>query len=228
MFASNPRQRLPSRVGPEALTRLAERARPVSASRTQLLPVIPPLADLLPERALRRGSTVLIAADEAGGATTLALALVSAASTAGSWCVAVGLPDIGALAASELSLDLAKLAFVPWPGSRLADAAATLIEGVDLVVLRPPPHMRAVLSRRLVARSRDRRAVLIVVDPASSWPERADVELRVQNARWMTMEPGGQCLRQRLVSVTATGRGSADQHKRRELWLPAESRLIET
>src|SRR5271155_2024257 len=144
MFASNPHQRLPSRVGPEALTRLAERARPVSASRPQLLPVIPPLADLLPECALRRGSTVLITADEAGGATTLALALVSAASSGGSWCVAVGLPDIGPLTASELNLDLAKLAFVPWPGIHLANAAATLIEGVDLILLGPPPHMRAV------------------------------------------------------------------------------------
>jgi hypothetical protein len=226
MFDKTPHRRSP--IDPVALAKVAERARPVSASQTQLLPVIPPLVELLPERGLRRGSTVMIDADQAGGATTLALALVAAASASGSWCVAIGLPDIGALAAGELNLDLTRLAFVPWPDVRFAQTAATLIEGVDVVLLRPPLHVRPHLVRRLVARLRDRRAVLVVLASASVWPERCDVELRVQTARWVAVGPGDDCLRKRLATVTVTGRRSADRPRRHQLWLPAESGWVES
>jgi hypothetical protein len=171
---------------------------------------------------------VRISADEAGGATTLALALVAAASRAGCWCAAVGLPDLGALAADELQLDLTRLALVPWPGVHVAEVTATLIEGVDVVVLRPPPHVRVRQVRRLTARLRDRRAVLIVLASGSTWPEPCDVELQVETARWVAVGPGDDCLRRRLATVTATGRRSADRPRRARLWLPAVSHLVES
>ena len=131
--------------GPGSLALLAERTRPVSSSRTRLLPVAPPLGTLLPDGSLRRGTTVVVdgpgrtGTDRAAdGSISVALALLAAASGAGSWCALVGLDGLGVVAAHELGIDLARLAVVPRPGAAWAEATATLIDGVDLVVLCPP------------------------------------------------------------------------------------------
>ena len=44
----------------ESLALLAERARPLAASQTRLLPVVPPLAGLFPDGGLRRGTTIVV------------------------------------------------------------------------------------------------------------------------------------------------------------------------
>ena len=85
---------------------LADRVRPTTPVAGRLLPVPAPLAPLFPDRALRRGTTTTVAGLPGHGATTLALALLAAASQAGSWCAAVGLPDPGVVAAAELGIDL--------------------------------------------------------------------------------------------------------------------------
>ena len=73
----------------------------------------------------------------AGGGTTLAFALLAAASTA-SWCAAVGTADPGIVALAELGVDLGRLVLVPRPGPLWAQVAATLFDGVDVVLVRPP------------------------------------------------------------------------------------------
>lgn len=191
MFVPPTRRRPPRQVEPGALAALAERVRPVSAARSQLLPTVAALAELLPEPGLRRGSTLQVSAGPAGGATTLALLLVAAAMASGSWCAVVGEPNLGGAAAAQLGLDLDHLVVVPWPGVHWGGSVGALIEGVDLVVLRPPPHVRPQLARRLVSRLRDRRAVLVVIAPEGSWPEPCDVALRADDARWIGAEPGG-------------------------------------
>ncbi len=90
-----------------SLALLAERARPVSSSQARVLPVAPPLDALLPDASLRRGTTIVVngpgrgpdAEQTADGSVSVALALVSAASGAGSWCALVGLDGLGAVAA---------------------------------------------------------------------------------------------------------------------------------
>jgi len=65
-------------VAEDGLAENARRARPVSLAGEQILPVLAPLAPLLPDWGLRRGSTVVIVrpgSDSSGGATSLALAL---------------------------------------------------------------------------------------------------------------------------------------------------------
>jgi hypothetical protein len=228
MFDTGPPHGAHRQVDPGVITGLAERARPVAASHTRLLPVTDSLAELLPEKGLRRGSSVMVNADEAGGATTLALGLLRAASAAGSWCVGVGLPDLGGLSLSESNLDLDRVAFVPWPGPHFAETVALLIEGIDIVVLCPPQRVRAQAVRRLMARVRDRRAVLIVLASGATWPEGCDVELRVEAARWVAAGRGGDCLRQRRGTVTAVGRRSANRPVQRQLWLPGESLAVES
>jgi hypothetical protein len=67
---------------PRSLVEAAERVRPVSLARDQLLPVVPALLDLLPDPGLARGSMVSVGATRGGGSTALALALAAASAVA--------------------------------------------------------------------------------------------------------------------------------------------------
>jgi hypothetical protein len=215
----------------ESLALLAERARPVSSSQTRLLPVLPPLAGLLPDGGLRRGSTVVVnglVGDGAGGPAgsggdiSLALALVAAASAAGSWCGLVGLVGLGAVAAHDIGIDLSRLAVIPRPGAAWAEVTAAMIDGVDLVVLCPPFPPRRAMVRRLVARTRERRSVLVVVPGRSGWPECPDLQLSVRDMGWEGVGPGGAgYLARRRMTVTSAGRRSAARPRQHHLWLPS-------
>ncbi len=218
----------------ESLALLAERTRPVSSSQTRLLPVLPPLAGLLPDGALRRGSTITVSGLAGGGGPvggggiggggdiSLALALVAAASGAGSWCGLIGLVGLGALAAHDIGVELGRLAVVPRPGAAWAEVTAAVIDGVDLVVLCPPSPPRRAMARRLVARARERRSVLVVVPGRSGWPECPDLQLGVSDMRWEGTGAGGAgYLERRRMTVTATGRRSAARPLHRHLWLPS-------
>ena len=142
---------------------LADRVRPTTPVAGRTLPVPPPLAPLFPGGSLRRGTTTTVAGQPGHGATTLALALLAAASAAGSWCAAVGLPDPGVVAAAGLGLDLRRVVFVPHPGSGWAEAAGDLLSGVDAVLVRPPGRARLTAARHLTARARERQAALVVL-----------------------------------------------------------------
>jgi len=222
MFVSAPdRRRTRDPAALAELSALGERVRPVAASRTRLLPVLPPLAGLLPDGALRRGTTLTVGRPGDNGALSIALALVAAASSSGSWCALVGHPGLGAVAAADLGVDLGRLAILPRPGVLWAEATAAVIEGVDLVVLCPPFAPRASMARRLVARARERRAVLMVLPGRAGWPEPPDLALRVDDATWEGITAGGGHLRRRRMTVTVTGRRSATRPGRHHLWLPA-------
>jgi hypothetical protein len=211
---------------------LAERTRPVSSSQTRLLPVVPPLADLLPDGGLRRGSTVVVTGlagggpEGSGGGISVALALLAAASGTGSWCALVGLPGLGAVAAHDLGIDLARSAVVPRPGVAWAEVTAALIEGVDLVMLCPPFPPRPAMARRLVARARERRSVLVVVPGRAGWPEHPDLHLSVSDMRWDGAGTGEGYLSGRRMTVTATGRRSAARPRHRLLWLPSATGAV--
>jgi len=229
MFVSAPERRLVRDHDPAALAvlaELAERTRPVAASRTRLLPVLPALAGLLPDGALRRGTTVTVGRPGDDGALSLALSLVSAASAAGSWCALVGHPALGAVAAADLGVDLGRLALLPRPGVAWAEATAAVLEGVDLVVLCPPFAPRQAMARRLVARARERRAVLIVVPGRAGWPEPPDLQLSVDAATWEGLDAGEGHLRRRRMTVTAAGRRSAARPVHHHLWLPGSDGTV--
>ena len=140
----------------------------------------PPLAPLFPDGVLRRGTTTTVSGPPGHGATTLALSLLAAASTAGSWCAAVGLPDPGVVAAAGLGLDLRRVVFVPHPGTGWAEAAGDLLSGVDAVLVRPPGRARLTAARHLSARARERQVALVVLlERAGAWPEGGDLALAV-------------------------------------------------
>lgn len=188
---------------------LADRVRPVALASERLLPVLEPLAPLLPEGGLRRGSVVSVASS-----TSLALALLAGASAAGSWCAALGLPSLGVVAASELGIALDRFPLVAAPpdADGWAWAVAALLDAVDIVLVRPA-RVREGHARKLAARARERSAVLVV---PPTWP-RADVRLAMTRAAWEGVGDGYGRLRARRVEVTANGRSG---ERRASLWLP--------
>jgi hypothetical protein len=226
MFAFSP-QKDPSPRSRELPIGLADRVRPTTPVAGRLLPVPAPLGPLFPDGALRRGTTTTVAGLPGHGATTLALALLAAASQAGSWCAAVGLPDPGVLAAAELGIDLRRVVFVPHPGGGWAEAAGDLLTGVDVVLVRPPGRARQTAARHLSARARERRTALVVlVEHVSEWPEGGDLALSVGAIEWEGVGRGHGHLQRRRAEVRVSGRRSAGRTMECSLWLPADSGVV--
>ena len=185
----------------------------------RLLPVVPALQPLLPGRGLRRGTTVAVTSSAA-----LALALVAGASAAGSWVAAVGLPDLGIVAAAETGIALERLALVPSPGARAwPTVVAAFLDAVDVVLVRSPPRLPAAQARRLAARARERGAVLV---PFGAWSQPADLRLAVTASAWQGLGQGHGHLLARQAEVTIAGRGAATRERRFLLWLPSPDGTI--
>jgi len=162
-----------------------------------------------------------------GGATTLAFALLAAVSTT-SWCAAVGTADPGIVALAELGVDLGHLVVVPHPGPGWAEVTAALLDGMDAVLVRPPGPVRPGVARRLAARVRQRRSVLVVLGDTRWWPEGPDLRLAVESGSWVGLEAGHGHLQARRVEVVGAARRGASRPVRAELWLPASSGSLST
>jgi hypothetical protein len=180
---------------------------------------------LLPWGGLQRGAVIAVGTGDAtgGGAGTLAFSLLAAASATGSWCAAVGTGDPGILAIAELGVDLDHLALVPDPAGAWPEVTATLLDDMDIVLVCPPGRVRPGVARRLAARARQRRAVLVVQAGPEAWPEGPDVRLTVESGAWDGVDRGHGYLRGRHVEVVSSGRRSAVRGTRTGLWLPAAS-----
>jgi len=180
-----------------------------------VLPVLPALRGLLPRGGLTRGSVVAVA--EFG---LLCLALAAAASADGAWCGIAGIPEAGVLAAVALGLDAGRTLLVPDPGPSWPQVVASLLDGCELVLLRPPARTPAParVRRRLEASLRRGRGVLLV---AGDWPG-AQLRLRVVTQRWAGLGDGHGRLRACCAEVAADGRGEAAMTRTRWLWLPGE------
>jgi hypothetical protein len=175
------------------------------------LPVAPDLAALLPDAALRRGTSVVVT-----GSTSLVLALVAQASQEGSWVAVVGLPAVGLLAAQQAGVVLDRLAVVPRPGPDAPTVLAALLDGVDLVVVGDGAALVDSDRRRLTARARERGAVLLSTAP---WPG-AQLVLSAEPVEWTGLGVGHGHLRRHRLAVTRSGRGSAGRGVRAEVVLP--------
>jgi hypothetical protein len=181
------------------------------------LPVLPALRELLPRGGLARGSVLTVA--EFG---LLALALMAGASAAGAWCGIAGVPEAGVLAAAGLGLDVERTLLVPDPGPGWPQVAASLLDGCELVLLRPPAPASAQIRRYLDATLRRGRGVLLVT---GDWPG-AQVRLRVAAQWWTGLGHGHGLLRACRAEVVTEGRGEAAMTRTRWLWLPAEDGAV--
>jgi hypothetical protein len=194
----------------------AERARPVALAGERLVPVLPVLQPLLPHGALQRGTTLAVSGN---AACSLALATVAGASAAGSWVAMVGLPSLGLAAAAEMGVALERLLLVAQPPLReWGMVMATLIDGVDIVVVRLASSVRAGDARRLQARVRQRGSVLVVI--GGGGPLEADVRWTTTVEGWVGLDDGAGHLQGRRVVVEAGGRRAAARARRVALWLP--------
>lgn len=208
-----------ARLGPD---QLGDQIQAPPWAGGQLLAVVPALAALLPDGGLRRGTTVAISPSAGGGARSLLLALLAGPSRGGAWCAVVGAPALGLVAAAELGLDLSHLALVPRPGREWPAVAGALLDGLDMVVVEPPAPVNPGQARRLMALTRERRAVLVVAGEAAvSWPEPPDLRLAVAGGRWLGLGSGHGHLRGRMTDVVVSGRRSAARVARDQMWLPA-------
>src|SRR4029077_8233250 len=121
------------------------------------LPAVPALRGPLPRGGLARVSVVAVA--EFG---LLCLALAAAASADGAWCGIAGIPEAGVLAAAGLGLGGGRPLLVPDPGPSWPQVVASLLDGCELVLLRPPARAPAQVRQRLEATLRRRRGVLLM------------------------------------------------------------------
>jgi hypothetical protein len=192
----------------------------------ETVPVLPALRPAVPGGGLRPGSVVGV--DGPGGGS-LGLALLAGVSRHGGWCAAVGLPDLGVLAAAGMGVELDRLLLVDDPGERWPDVAAALIEAVDAVLLRPPERPGAPAVRRLAALARKHGRVLAVTGPAARAWAGAQLRLRVTHSEWTGLGDGHGHLRGRRARVVAEGRGAAGGGAHEAwLWLPGPDGMVAT
>jgi hypothetical protein len=176
------------------------------------VPALPAFGDLLPERGLRRGASYSVQRS-----TMLTLALLAGASRAGSWCGIVGMPGFGAEAAAGLGIDLTRIILVPAPGRLWLTVVATLVDVLDVVVVRPPARPYDAEAQRLAARIRERGAVLLAQRP--DWPG-CELRLAITTSTWHGLGAGHGHLTSREVTVEATGRSTGGRRRTTRLWLP--------
>jgi hypothetical protein len=93
---------------------------------------------------------------------------------------------------------------------------ASLLDGCELVLLRPPARPSAQVRARLAATLRRCGGVLVA---AGGW-EGAHTRLLVARQEWAGIGTGHGRLRARRVQVVADGRGVAARSRMRWLWLP--------
>jgi hypothetical protein len=194
-------------VPAKGLARLPDRAQPAGPPA---LPVLPALAGLLPG-GLRRGTVV-----SAGRWGLLCLALAAEASAAGAWCAVAGVPELGVTAAAGLGLEPSRMLLVADPGPGWPQVVASLLDGCEVVLLRPPGHPSAQIRRRLAAALRRSGGVLLV---AGEW-EGAQDRLAVTDQEWTGLGDGHGRLQACRVRVVADGRGAAARPRSQWLWLP--------
>ncbi|MGH7698766.1 MAG: hypothetical protein ACRENV_08855, partial [Candidatus Dormibacteria bacterium] len=196
-----------------------------------MLDLVTPLDELFPERGLRPGTVVAVGGRT--GSTSLLLGLLAGPLSAGSWGAVVGVPGLGAEAAAKLGVNLEHLALVPlfgpaglhgppeFAGARWPEVAAVLLDGLDVVALRPPGQCPPSDARRLAARAREARSVLLLAAAAQAWPEPVDIELVVTATGWHGLEAGHGALAYRTMEVRSSGRRGASRERRVQLLLPA-------
>ena len=185
------------------------------------------LATLLPGGALRRGTTTVVAGERGAGVTSLGISLLAEASARGHWCAAVGLDDPGVLSMVELGLDLRRVVFVPNPRGGWADAAGELLDGVEIVLLRPPARVPHAAARRLLARAKERRGIVIVLtDRAERWPIVPELSLRLTASSWQGVGFGDGRLTARRVEVLVESRHGDDRAVRSSVWLPSPAGVV--
>ncbi len=184
----------------------ARRVAPTVLARDRLLAVDGQVGAILPAGGIRRGSTVALDGPPGAGSTTVACALIAAATAVGEWAAVVD-PDgtFGGRAALDAGVTLERCAVVRHvPPSRWSTVVAALLDGVAVVVADVPRHVRLGDARRLTARARERASVLVAL---GTWPTEAALRVHAHGGAWHGLGAGSGLLRVRelALEIEATG-----------------------
>jgi hypothetical protein len=184
---------------------------PLVLARDRSITVPGPLGTALP--AMQRGTVVAVGGGLGSGATSTVLGIAAAATAVGEWAAIVdGSGSLGGLAAAAAGVDLARLAVVrAVPRDRWATVVAALLDGVSVVITELPRGIRIGDARRLVARARERAAVLVTLAPdARAWPAEASVRIDARGGTWSGLGAGDGVLEGRVPvwEVSARGRST--------------------
>ncbi|MDH6133515.1 hypothetical protein P3T37_002911 [Kitasatospora sp. MAA4] len=169
------------------------------------------LVGVLPGGGVRRGTVVSVVGD-----VGLLLALAAGVGAAQGWCAAVGMPELGLLAATGYGIDPQRLLLVDAPGPHWPEVVSALAGAVEVVLLRPSGPVAARSAARLGAVLRRSGCVLLV---AGDWPG-AELRLGVRSSRWVGLGDGHGLLAGRQAEVVVEGRGAAARGRTARLWLP--------
>ncbi len=183
---------------------------PVVLARDRSLAVAGPLGTVLPS--VQRGSVVVVGGPVGSGATTTVLGIAAAATTVGEWAGMVDGPStLGGLAAAEAGVDLARFAVIRRvPPDRWPTVVAALLDGMSVVVASVPRGLRTGDARRLVARARERAAVLVALaSDARGWPVEGAVRIEMGRGTWSGLGRGEGLLAERGLTWGITGRAGA-------------------
>lgn len=204
--------RLPRRdaVARAALDDAGRAVQPLVLVRDRVLTVPGSLGERLPGAGIVRGSVVAVDGALGGGVTSLTFELASAATRHGEWAVAVEeATTLGGLAVGEAGVALERFTLVRNVApDRWATVVAALLDGVSVVIATVPRSVRAGDAHRLVARARERDAVLVAV---GQWPAHAALRLQAEAVTWSAPDHGPGLFGERSARVTVTGRGVAPQ-----------------
>lgn len=181
-----------------------------------VLPTHPSLAPLLPGGGLRAGAAYCVAPS-----LSLLLSLMARPSREGSWCAAIGMPELGAEAAAGLGVDLGRLVLIPDPGARWWSVAATLAEVMPVVAVRTAGRVPDGEAAQLMARLRDRGATLLV---QGVWPQ-AEATVQLDDPEWSGLGAGHGYLASRAVTVSVRSRRSPVPRRARMLLPDREGAL---
>jgi hypothetical protein len=198
------------------LREVAGRAQPLTLARERLLPVAEPLGELLPGGGLRRGTVVSVEGTGATGATSLGFTLAAAATDIGEWAAAVDLHGtLGMEAAAASGVALERFPVVRHVSAdHWATVVAALLDGITVVLAEVPRQVRAGDARRLVARARERDAVLVALPaPGATWAGDAALRIMSEGGPWAGASHDAGPITGRVVRVRVGGRGEAARHR---------------
>lgn len=198
---------------PSVVLRVANEPTPIVAtaeSALRMLPVPPPIGELLPRGGIPRGTVVNVS-----GANSVLIGLLASVTSAGGQAAVIGMPNLGLLAAVEQGASLDRIALVSEPGESAVEVAAILLEGFDLVILGlsgatvTPSRARAV-----IARARSKGAVLVTTQGHWDGP---DLRIQAAVAGYTGIDQGRGRVKTILLDVAAVGKGFQERRGRMEI-----------
>lgn len=198
---------------PSVVLRTSDNQTPIVAtaeSTLRLLPVPPPIGELLPRGGIPRGTVVNVS-----GANSVLIGLLASVTASGGHAAVIGMPHLGLLAAVEQGANLERIALVAEPGESAVEVGAILLEAFELVILGlsgtavTPSRTRAV-----IARTRSKGAVLVTAE--GQW-DSPDLRIKSTVAGYTGLGRGNGRVKTVILDVAVAGKGFQQRCGRMEI-----------